>query len=60
MFFKCSGIFRGSLFFMRLRRMFYRLVSVFTSSKRVFDRGAGRNKPVAAKRLSPHVSLHPS
>ena len=28
-FFKCSGIFRGSLFITRLRRMFYRLVSVF-------------------------------
>ena len=25
-FFKCSGIFRGPLFIMRLRRMFYRLV----------------------------------
>ena len=28
-FFKCSGIFRGPLFIRRLRRMFYRLVSVF-------------------------------
>ena len=28
-FFKCSGIFRGSLFITRLRRMFHRLVSVF-------------------------------
>ena len=28
-FFKCSGIFRGSLFITRLRRMFYHLVSVF-------------------------------
>ena len=28
-FFKCSGIFRGPLFTTRLRRMFYRLVSVF-------------------------------
>ena len=28
-FFKCSGIFKGSLFIRRLRRMFYRLESVF-------------------------------
>ena len=28
-FFKWSGIFRGPLFITRLRRMFYRLISVF-------------------------------
>ena len=31
--FKCSGIFRGSLFIRLLRRIFYRLVSVLTNKK---------------------------